>query len=82
MGHFQNKNTINRPGIYNLQTRTVIFPYQEKLLEEIDLRYLKTLKTKKLNTKNPQIKHCPYSKCEDIQTRFVQFTDHKKQLEK
>ena len=61
MGHFQNKNTINRPGIYNLQTRTVIFPYQEKLLEEIDLRYLKTLKTKKLNTKNPQIKHCPCS---------------------
>ena len=55
MGHFQNKNTINRPGIYNLQTRTVIFPYQEKLLEKIDLRYLKTLKPKKLNTKNPQI---------------------------
>ena len=40
------------------------------------------LETKKINIKNPQIKHCPCSKYEDIQTRFVQFTGHKKQLEK
>ena len=71
-----------RPGIYNLQTRTVTFPVQEKLLEKINLRYLKTLKTKNLNTKNPQIKYCPCSKYEDIQNRFVQFTDQKRQLEK
>ena len=53
---------IYRPGIYNIQTRTSTFPDQEKLLERVNLRYLKTLKTKKLNTKNPQIKDCPCSK--------------------
>ena len=58
-GHVQNKTIIYRPGIYNLQIRTVTFPDQEKLLEKLDLRYLKTLKTKKLNTKNPQIKYFP-----------------------
>ena len=36
---------IYRPGIYSLQTRTATFPYQGKLLEKVDLRYLKTLKT-------------------------------------
>ena len=36
------------------------------MLEKVDLRYLKTLKTKKLNIKNPQIKHYPYSKYEMI----------------
>ena len=45
-----------RPGTYNLQTRTLTFREPEKLLEKLNLRYLKTLKTKKLNTKNPQIK--------------------------
>ena len=69
------------PGIYNLQTKNVTFPDQKKLLQKIDLRYLKMLKTKKLNTKNPQIKHCPFSKYEDIQARFVQFADQRKQLE-
>ena len=67
-GHVQNKSFIYRPGIYNLQTRT-------------DLRYLKMLKTKKLNTINPQIKHGPCSK-QDIQTRFVPFTDQKKTARK
>ena len=57
------KNITYRPGIYNLQTRTSTFQDQEKLLEKVYLRYLKTLKTKKLNTKNPKIKHCPCSKC-------------------
>ena len=56
------KSIIYRPVIYNLQTRTSTFPDQEKLLERVDLRYLKTLKIKKLNTKNPKIKHYPYSK--------------------
>ena len=59
MGSVQNKNMIYLPGIYNLQTRTLTFPEQEKLLEKLNLRYLKTLKTKKLNTKNPQIKYFP-----------------------
>ena len=36
------------------------------------------LKTKNLNTESPQIKHCPCSNYEDIQTRLVQFTDQKK----
>ena len=29
-GHAQNKSIIYRPHIYNLQTRTVTFPDQEK----------------------------------------------------
>ena len=69
------------PGIYNLQTKNVTFPDQKKLLQKIDLRYLKMLKTKKLNTKNRQIKHCLFSKYEDIQTRFVQSAGQRKQLE-
>ena len=48
-----------RPGTYNLQTRTLTFREPEKLLEKLNSRYLKTLKTKKLNTKNPQIKYFP-----------------------
>ena len=52
-GHVQNKSILYRPGIYNLQTGTLTFPEKEKLLEKLDLRYLKTLKTKNLNTKNP-----------------------------
>ena len=61
-GHIQNKSIIYRPGIYNLQTRTLTFPEQEKLLEKLNLRYLKMLKTKKLNTKNPQIKYFSWLK--------------------
>ena len=34
-GHVQNKSIIYRPGIYNLQTRTVTLP-QEKLYEKAD----------------------------------------------
>ena len=38
--------------MYNLQTRTVTFSDQEKVLEKVDLSYAKkTLKTKKLNIK-------------------------------
>ena len=61
-GYVQNKSIIYRPGIYNLQTRTLTFPEQEKLLEKVNLRYLKTLKTKKLDAENPQIKYSPCSK--------------------
>ena len=39
---------IYRPGIYNLQTRTVTFPHQEKLLGKVDGGY---------NTNNSQLKH-------------------------
>ena len=45
-----------RPGIYNLQTRMEIFSDQENLQEKIGIWYLKMLKTKKINTKNPQIR--------------------------
>ena len=38
---------IYRPGIYNLQIRTLTFPDQEKFLEKVNLRYLKMVKTKK-----------------------------------
>ena len=51
---------IYRPGL--LQTETVLFSDQEKLLEKVDLRYLKTLKAKKLNTKTLKKKHCPSPK--------------------
>ena len=34
--HVRNKSIIYRPGIYNLQTRTITFPGQEKLLEKVD----------------------------------------------
>ena len=60
--HLQNKSIIYRPSIYNLQTRPSTFQHQEKLFERVNLRYLKTLETKKLNIKNPQIKHYPCSK--------------------
>ena len=58
-GVVKSKSIIYRPGIYNLQARTLTFPEQEKLLEKLILRYLKMLKTKKLNIKNPQIKCFP-----------------------
>ena len=35
-GHVQIKSIIYRPGIYNLQTRTLAIPDQEKLLEKVD----------------------------------------------
>ena len=38
--------------MYNLQTIILTFPDQEKLLEKVNLRYLKMLKTEKLETKN------------------------------
>ena len=34
-GHVQNKSIIYRPGINNLQTRTVTFLDQEKFLEKV-----------------------------------------------
>ena len=72
--------------MYNLQTRTVTFPDQKKLLEKIDLRYLKKLKTKKLNAKTPEIKHFSCSKLEYNLIQFVQDLNNlqarKKQLEK
>ena len=82
-GHIQNKSIIYRTGIYNLQTRTSTFPSQEKLLERVNLRYLKTLKAKKLNTKNPQIKHCPSSKYVMInRPDLYNLQTRKKQLKK
>ena len=65
--------------MYNFQTVTL--PDQEKFIEKIDLRYLKILNIKRLITQIPQTKYCPCSKYEDIQTRFVQSTDKKKQLQ-
>ena len=45
--------------MYNLQTRTLTFPGQEKLPEKLNLRFLKILKTKKITNKNSQIKYFP-----------------------
>ena len=59
---FKIKSIIYRHGIYNLQTRVLTFPDQEKLLEKVNLSYLKILKTKTLNTKSLEIKLCPSSK--------------------
>ena len=85
-GHVHNKIIFYRAGISNLQTRTSTFPDQEKLLERVNIRDLKPLKTKKLNTKNPKIKHCPCSKCDYLQTAFTDLIynlqTRKKQLKK
>ena len=82
-GHAQNKNIIYWPVIYNLKTRTLTFPDQEKLLEKVDLGHIKTLKAKKLNTKNPQIKHCPSSKYVMInRPDLYNLQTRKKQLKK
>ena len=46
-----------------MQTRTSPFPEEEKLLEKANLRYLKTLKIKLLNTKPcSNVKYFPCSK--------------------
>ena len=83
MGHVQNKRIIHRPDIYNVQTRTLTFLEQEKLLEKINLRYLKTLKTKKLNNKNPQIKYFPCLKYVMIyRPNLYNLQTRKKQLKK
>ena len=68
--------------MYNLQARTLTFPDQEKLLEKI-LRYLKTLKSKKLNTKNPERKHYQCSKYVMVyRPHLYNLQTRKKQLEK
>ena len=72
------KSIIYRPDIYNLQTRTLTFPEQEKLQEKLNLRYLKMLKTK-----NPQIKYFPYLKYEMIyRPDLHNLHTRKKQLKK
>ena len=69
-----------------MQTRTSTFPDQEKLLERVNLRYLKTLKIKKVNIKNPQIKHCPCPKYvmiyRPVYRPDIQFADQKKTAKK
>ena len=45
-----------RFDIYNLQTKTVSYPDQEKLLKEIVLSLAVSIDA---NTKKSQIKHCP-----------------------
>ena len=57
---------IYRLDIYNLQTKTVFFQDQEKLLEEVAFSLAVSLNT---NIKNVQIKHCPCPKCVVIKTR-------------
>ena len=67
--------------MYNLQTRTLTIPDQEKLLEKLNLKNLKTLKTKILNTKNPKIKNSPCLKYVMIYTLdFYNLQTRKKQL--
>ena len=48
-----------RLDIYNLQTKIVSFADQEKSLNEVVISLAVSLNT---NTKNSQIKHCPYQK--------------------
>ena len=80
---YPKKSIIYRPDIYNLQTRTLTFPEQEKLQEKLNLRYLKMLKTKKINTKNPQIKYFPCLKYVMIcGPDFHNYRPEKKQLKK
>ena len=82
-GHVKNKSVIYRPDIYNLQTRTLTFPEQKKLLEKVNSRYLKTLNTKKLNTKDLQVKYSPCSKSVMIfKPDFNNLQTRKKQLKK
>ena len=74
---------IYGPAIYNSQTRTLTFPEQEKLLEKLNLRYLKMRKTKKLNTKNPETKYFPCLKYVLIyRPNLYNFQTRKKQLKK
>ena len=50
---------VYRLDIYNLRTKTVSFPDQEKLLKEVVVVPAVSMK---VNTKNSQIKHCSYPK--------------------
>ena len=50
---------IYRHNIYNLRTKIVSFPDQEKLLEEVVFSFAVSMNA---NTNNPQIKHCPCPK--------------------
>ena len=77
----QNKSIIYRPGIYKYRPE-LTFPDQEKLLEN-RLKILKNAKNYKTKYLKPSNKTLQMFKiCEDIQTRFVQFVDQKKQPEK
>ena len=49
---------IYRPGVHNLQTRTVSFPDQEKFLQKVDGGELKIF----INARTPQTKHCLFPK--------------------
>ena len=68
----------------NLQTRTPAFPEEEKLLEKANLRYLKTLKIKLLNTKPcSNVKYFPCSKYMMIyRPDLYNLPTRKKQLKK
>ena len=48
-----------RFGIYNLQTKIVSFPDQEKLLKEVVFSLAVSMNT---STKKSQMKHCPCPK--------------------
>ena len=66
-----------------MQSRTSPFPEEEKLLEKANLRYLKTLKIKLLNTKNLQVKYFPCSKYMMIyRPDLYNLPTRKKQLKK
>ena len=43
-GHVQNKSIIHRPGIHNLQTRTLTFPKTGKIARKSKLKILKNAK--------------------------------------
>ena len=50
---------IYRLDIHNLQTKTVSFPDQEKILKEVVFSFAVSMNA---NTENSQIKYCPCPK--------------------
>ena len=63
-----------RFDIHNLQTKTVSFPDQEKLLKLLKVFSLAV--SMNATTKNSLIKHCPCPQiCCDIKSQLVQFTN-------
>ena len=76
---------IYRLDIHNLQTKTVSFPDQQKILKEVVFSLAVSMNA---NTKNSQIKYCPYQKyfkvrnfCETRFRIFAIFRQIRKSLE-
>ena len=80
--HVQNKSIIYRSWHIYFTDQNFNISRSGNIARKSNLRYLKTLKTKKVNTKNPQTKHCQCSEYVMIYRPDVQFTDQKKRAKK